>query len=160
MFASDTGREPEDIYHAAMLSILEGDRLWPCGVRFLAFVKMTMRSIASNARKRESRIQLFPLGGDDTDTPDISESRGSISDAGCSAVQELAAAELDRRQLIDRAFAALEDDLDAQMVLLAQLEDKDAAQIKEELELNDTRYAAITKKIKRRLVASVAPKGK
>ncbi len=158
-FALASRLEPQEIYSAAIVAALDETRVWPPDVELVAFLKMSMRSIASNEAKKSRRAPLFPVGGDCEGHGDLIETSASISDEGPRFAEASVVNTVDAKRLLDKVFALFEDDIDAQIVLMARLEDKDAADIKSEMQLNDTRYASITKRIKRRLVALANPTG-
>jgi DNA-directed RNA polymerase specialized sigma24 family protein len=47
----------EDLLQEAMMRILEGNRRWPTGVPLIAFLVQTMRSIASDHRRRDGLME-------------------------------------------------------------------------------------------------------
>lgn len=158
-FAMSSRLEADEIYNAAIISALDGSSVWPPDVGLVPFLKMSMRSIASNEAKKANRAPLFPLGGDENGLGDLIETSASVSDEGVGETERLVCSAMDTKALLERVFALFDDDLDAQLVLMARVEDKDAADIKSEMQMNDTRYASIMKKIKRRLTACIDPKG-
>ncbi|NBW10547.1 MAG: hypothetical protein EBR82_21230 [Caulobacteraceae bacterium] len=158
-FAVGSRLDAHDIYNSSIMAALDGTRVWPPDLDLVPFLKMSMRSIASNEKKKGARSQLFPVGGDEEGLGDLTETSASISDEGAGAIECGLVDALDSKRLLEEVFALFEDDLDAQMVIMARLEDKDAPEIKLELDMNDTRYASINRKIKRRLIALANPKG-
>ncbi len=158
--AFGSGLDPQEIYNDAIVAALEESRVWPPDVALVPFLKMSMRSIASNAKKKTRRAPLFPIGGDADGLGDLIEISGSVAAEGPGAAEVEVVGALDSKRLVDKVFALFEDDLEAQMVLMARIEDKDAVEIKADMELNDTRYASIIKKIKRRLIALATPIGR
>lgn len=158
-FALASRLEAQEIYSAAIVAALDETRGWPPDVELVPFLKMSMRSIASNENKKSRRAPLFPLGGDCDGLGDLVETSASVGDEGPTAIEIAAVEALDSKRLVDKVFALFDDDIEVQMVLMARLEDKEAADIKNEMQLNDTRYASIIKKIKRRLVALANPAG-
>lgn len=59
--------EPMDLVHEAIFKIAEGRRKWPPGTDLAIYIAGTIRSIASNTRKRSewSNISLDDLGEED-----------------------------------------------------------------------------------------------
>lgn len=132
-----------DLLSEAICATADGERRWPKDVGISAYLYMTMKSLASNARRKDAQLLHVPVGGDSLGTADpLSKLRDQAPDPEAKAVL----ADLERR-----AFALLDGDELAQLLLLSRMEGLGVAEFCEQNGLSTADYEAVTKSLQRKL---------
>lgn len=143
---------PQDLINETLVALLSGQRNWPIKLDFLRFMKATMRSVASNQRKRKE----FALdSGRDLD--EMFEN-GELDFAYTESVetQIIAAEPLENlRRVAKKARAALKDDPLAQQVMDATFAGFEPAEIRIELGVDDNAYRAARQRAINRILRCV-----
>ena len=133
-----------DLRNEAITRMLEGRRHWPRRVPLVVFLVETMRSIASEHRRRqesagvvaESELRADPETGD-----------GAIATAGDGSMAPEARAAA--AETLARIEALFSDDADAQAVIAGKAEGLTPEEIQKEHAMDETRYATILRRIRR-----------
>lgn len=142
--AAGTGLEWTDLLNEAFARALGGQRQWPIGVSFVAFIAQTMRSIAHD--ERESREVVVSM--DEARSGEASER----IDGQAVPVSEITPErEVDAKQRLGHIEALFHDDAVAFGVLVATAEERTPESIQKEFGLSSTQYASALRKIRRRL---------
>ena len=145
--------EGRDLLNEAIARMLEGRRQWPRDVRLDVFLLETMRSIASEHRRRQESARLVAESElrADSETGD-----GAIAMAGdVSMAPEARATAAETLAWIDALFS---EDADAQAVMAGKTEGMSPAEIQKEQAMDETRYATTLRRI-RRGVAGLSKEG-
>lgn len=143
--ALGTRTHAEDLMQEAVTRTLAGQRQWPEGVPFVAFLAQTMRSIAFEERADAAQVVLHSeaapaLEADEAVWPEPSDD--------VTPEREYAA-----RQALRAVDELFDGDDEARAVLSAVAENRPAEEIKAERGLTQTQYATILRRIRRRLDA-------
>ncbi len=145
--------EGRDLRNEAIARMLEGRRQWPQGVALDVFLLETMRSIASDYRRRQksARVVAESEVRADSETGD-----GAIATAGdVSMAPEARTAAAETLARIDSLFS---EDADAQAVIAGKAKGMSPAEIQKEHAMDETRYATTLRRI-RRGVAGLSTEG-
>lgn len=140
---------PEDLLQETLVSLYSGNRRWPRGVHTLVVLKVAMRGVASNLRKRDKgainrRVEVDAAGHDDADTATAVKTVTAIEDV---TPVEIANSKSEL-EAIQRAVAG---DEEMELVLMAWadwLRGKEAA---EALGFDMKTYEAARKRLLRKL---------
>lgn len=135
----------EDLLSEAVKRALEGTRLWPKGVPFLAFMAQTMRSIASEER-REAAANLTVAEGDLAWDAANTSPLAELSSTDIHPAREVEAKQLLRS--IERLF---KDDPSALAVLHGFAMGSSPEEIQADSDLTPTQYASTQRRIRRAL---------
>lgn len=140
---------PEDLLQETLVSLYSGNRRWPRGVHTLVALKVAMRGVASNLRKRDKgainrRVEVDAAEDDGTDTATAVKTVTAIEDVTSVEIAN-SKSEL---EAIQRAVAG---DEEMELVLMAwadRLRGKEAA---EALGFEMKTYEAARKRLLRKL---------
>ena len=138
----------DDLLQEAVLRALEGVRKCPRTVSVMAFLVGVMRSIVSASTKavRTDPLALQP----DVPTDEEYDLFAHVKAKGRDPLQQLIA-----REDVDRMLAELvdlfHDDPPAELVLLGVCQEMGPEEICADLELDETGYATIRRRIRRRI---------
>lgn len=139
-----TDYEPDDLISEAIVRALDGTRSCPRGVDPMAFLYNAMKSIASAAwEARSSRPRITSM-----DAPGGEKIAALIRAPGRSAEEKLAAEEDSERRL-DAVMALFNDDPDALCVVMGDLDELKAEEIRAACGLNEKAYPTVRKRIRR-----------
>ena len=129
---SGTGLEKGDLLQEAVYRALDGDRKCPRGVSFMAFLVMTMKSVASHARTENSRTVV-------TADPAASADAAGIGLTAPCSPEDLASS----ASVVEEIYSHFEDDEEASLVLLGWAEGLRGRDLREATGLNqgDLDYA-------------------
>jgi DNA-directed RNA polymerase specialized sigma24 family protein len=141
-----TGFGPGELIREALCRALVGERNCPRDVAFMAFVAMTMRSIASHDRKQRRAITSSPDGDA------VAPVRGTAPSPEDDLIQKQDAAAV---QKIHDLFV---DDEEAQLVLLGWQDGLKGAALREATDLNQRRLDYAIRRIRMK-IAKAYPKG-
>ena len=138
--------EGRDLRNEAIARMLEGRRQWPHDVALDVFLLETMRSIASDYRRRqksarvvaESEVRANPETGD-----------GAIASAG--DVSMAPEARTAAAETLARIHSLFSEDADAQAVIVGKAKGMSPAEIQKEHAIDETRYATTLRRIRRRV---------
>lgn len=141
------GVEGMDLVNEAISRALAGARACPRDVSFIVFLKNAMRSMASSERakvKEEPMLESMTVG--------LADRQGVIDhpSSGRNA-EETALAREDaegRLKALEKLFA---DDEDAQLVLMADLDEMSAADIRAMSGWSEQGYASVRRRMRRKL---------
>lgn len=143
---------PDDLLQEAICRSLEGARRCPRGVRLVAFVTNAMRSILSSHQKAtvvdpiELAAPVSALGeGEDEVDP-----LANIRDSAPTPEQQLLA-EDEANQMKAALRRLFDDDPEAELVLLDIFAGLTAEETRADLQLGETEYATIRRRIRRRI---------
>jgi DNA-directed RNA polymerase specialized sigma24 family protein len=134
-----TGFAAGELLHEAVCRALLGERNCPRGVAFMAFLAMTMRSIASHDRKQRRRLESVGVAARDADPSAMAPS----PEDDLMQKQDAAAA-----QAIDDCF---NDDPEAQLVLLGWRDGLRGAELREATSLNQRQLDYAIRRIRARM---------
>ena len=145
--------EGRDLLHEAIVRMLTGKRRWPCEVPLPAFLLETMRSIASDQRRRQESRVVAAESEIHSDAETGDGVIASAADVSMAPEARTSAAEMLRR--IDALF---EGDADALAVLAGKANGFSPGEIQKEHAMDETRYATTLRRI-RRGVATLSREG-
>lgn len=143
-----TGWTPDDLLQEAMSALLAGSRVWPAGLHPLVVLKTAMRSIASNARRRDKAspvdetVLLDPFETSDEATPAVQGTALVTPEDETSGKQQIAA-----------VYAAVAGDEDLELLVMAWADRLRGEDAMAELGWDEKRYDAARKRLMRRLEA-------
>ena len=144
-----------DLLHEAIVRLLDGTRQWPRDVPLVAFLRETMRSIASDHWRRLERpvvVAESELGID-----------GEIDGSEVGHARDVAG-QPERQVSADETLARIEDafrdDDEALKVMAGMAGGKSPREIQEETGMDETRYASTQRRIRRRLGREFPERGK
>lgn len=143
--AAGTEYAPGDLLSEAVVRALDGSRLCPRNVPPIAFLWNVMRSIASTAWEAEARaptVEAISLADGDGGV--------AIADAARSP-EELVIAKDDYTKRVDALQRVFEDDQEALLVIMGELDGMTAEEIRSVTGLSETAYATIRRRIRRAL---------
>jgi DNA-directed RNA polymerase specialized sigma24 family protein len=141
-YAARCPMDENDLMQEAFLRALSGERKCPRGVPLIAFLAETMRSIASNERRKGKFIRLLePSEENPSDNPILSYPDGRPSP------EKIAAAE----QEVETIFKLFADDEDVGMLLMGITEDYDPDEICDLNEWSRTNYDTVRRRMRRKL---------
>jgi len=153
-YAVGIGVEARDVVNEAIRRALDGTRKCPKDLPFLNFLVGAMRSMAWAARESGKEA---PVIESMSSTLDDSELLTELRSTDRNAEEALLACEDSQKRL--KALEALfQDDEDAQLVLLGDLEGMDAAEIRALGGWDEGAFATIRRRMRRRINAAF-PKG-
>lgn len=135
----------EDLLNEAIRRVLEGARLWPKAVPFIAFMVQTMRSIASEER-REQQTHATVAEADLVGADGTPLSLDQLSSNEVDPPRETAA-----RQLLGRIESLFTGDQAALAVLRGFALGLTPEEIQEAGSLSTTQYATTQRRIRRAL---------
>jgi RNA polymerase sigma-70 factor (ECF subfamily) len=142
--APRTGMEWTDLLNEAFARALGGQRQWPIGVPFVAFIAQTMRSIASDERSSSD----FVVSLDEVQADEgLGRSDGELTPSTDVTPER----ELSAKQQLGQVQALFEDDPVSLAILVATAEDMAPDAIQNQLGLSAKQYASALRKIRRRL---------
>jgi hypothetical protein len=132
------------LVHEAFCRVIMGDRRCPKGVVFMAFVVMTMKSIASHDREqRWKTLQLVPRHGE-----------ASVAPSDCPADQLSPEEHLIEQESVDTVkaiHAVFEDDSEAQLVVMGWAAGLRGRDLREETALDQAGLDYAGKRIRARM---------
>lgn len=133
-----------DLVHEALCRAITGDRHCPKNVPFMAFVVMTMRSIASHDREQRWRIQqLAPTHGE-----------ASVAPSDIPANELTPEEHLIEQQSVDttkQILAQFEDDEEAQLVIMGWADGLRGRELREATGLNQAALDYAIKRVRLRM---------
>ncbi len=135
-----------DLLHEAIARLLDGSRRWPLDVSLVVFLRETMRSIASDHWRRleESVVMAEAELGVHEETGE--GALDNATDPVASPERRTSAAET-----LIRIEEAFKGDEDALKVMTGMAAGKTPREIREEVGMNEKRYASTQRRIRRRL---------
>ena len=146
--------EGRDLLNEAIARMLEGRRQWPREVRLDVFLLETMRSIASEHRRRRGSSPVVAESELRTDSQNTDGAVAMAGDASMAPEIRTVAAET-----LGRIEALFSDDADAQAVVAGKAAGMTPAEIQKEQSMDKTRYATTLRRI-RRGVAGLSKEGR
>ena len=149
------GIEWQDLLHEAIARTLDGTRQWPKEVSIIVFLRETMRSIASDHWRRESRSPVL-MESQLRDTSDDVEGSVLETVADPVASPERDAAVSEALSQIKLAFSG---DPKALRVIVGMAMGKSPREIQEEGQMDARQYASTQRRI-RRTLARLFPDGR
>lgn len=132
-----TGFGKGDLLREAICRALDGERHCPRDVPFMAFLVMTMKSIASHARKKESRTVAC------ADPPEPASMDGSATATAPSPEDAMVIT-----SVLDEIHAQFEDDKEATLVLMGWAEGLRGKALREETGLDQAALDYAAKRIR------------
>jgi len=135
-----TGLGKGDLLREAVYRALEGNRKCPRDVPFMAFLVMTMKSIASHARRKSSRTVVA------ADPPELSCSGETHSASAPSPEDEVIAA-----SVIQGIYGHFEDDEEAVLVLMGWADGLRGKDLREATGLDQGKLDYAIKRIRTRM---------
>ena len=150
-----TGLSPvnwEDLVNEAVARSLAGARAWPRSIPFIAFLAQTIRSIASEERRRldheQTCVEADLRSGEDDDQPI----------AGLAVNHITPERELIARKTLKDIENLFHDDQEAKSILHGFGQGATPEQIQASAALTPTQYASAQRRIRRRLARYLAGK--
>jgi DNA-directed RNA polymerase specialized sigma24 family protein len=150
--ASRRSISPDDLLQEAICRSLEGARRCPRGVCLVSFVINAMRSILSSHQKAtagdpiELATPVSALGEEDGEVDPLANIRDSAP-----TPEQLLLAEDEANQMKAALHSLFDDDPDAELVLLDIFAGLTAGETRADLQLGETEYATIRRRIRRRI---------
>jgi RNA polymerase sigma-70 factor (ECF subfamily) len=143
---------PDDLLQEAICRSLEGARRCPRGVRLVAFVTNAMRSILSSHQKATlvDPIELAAPVSAISEGEDEFDPLANIRDSAPNPEQQLLA-EDEANQIKAALHRLFDDDPEAELVLLDIFAGLTAEETRADLQLGETEYATIRRRIRRRI---------
>lgn len=143
---------PDDLLQEAICRSLEGARRCPRGVRLVAFVINAMRSILSSHQKASAGdpIELATPVSALSEGDDEIDPLANIRDSAPTPEQQLLA-EDEANQMKAGLHRLFDDDPVAELVLLDIFAGLTAEEARADLQLDETEYATIRRRIRRRI---------
>lgn len=143
---------PDDLLQEAICRSLEGARRCPRGVRLVAFVINAMRSILSSHQKASAGdpIELATPVSALSEGDDEIDPLANIRDSAPTPEQQLLA-EDEANQMKAALHRLFDDDPVAELVLLDIFAGLTAEEARADLQLDETEYATIRRRIRRRI---------
>lgn len=150
IYGVSIGVDGMDLVNEAISRALGGVRACPTDVPFVLFLRNAMRSIASSER---ARMKEEPMLENMTGGPD-----GPLTAVDRTAPGRTGEETLLAREDTDARLKALEtlfaDDEDAQLVLMGDLDEMSAADIRAMNEWSEQAYASVRRRMRRKLSAA------
>ena len=143
----------QDLFHEAIIRLLDRSRRWPREVPLVVFLRETMRSIASDHWRRLKAPVVVSESEANTDSVTGDGIVGNAADWTTQPERSASAGQV--LEKIEREFA---DDADALQVIDGMARGKSPQAIQDEACMNATRYASTQRRIRRRL-ARMFPDG-
>lgn len=146
VYSRNSRLEADDLIQTAFFRTLEGSRHWPADVDAMRFFAEVMRSVASDdlkARRRKPELHL--VSGTNEDDAEEFDYRDPQPNP-----EEALASEQFRESVVAAVLPLFEDDVIAQTILEAQLEEMPAEEIRSLVGLDDSAYASKRRLIRRR----------
>jgi len=140
------GLEWRELLHEAIDKALSGARKWPRHLPFLVFMRETMRSQASEHRRKAT----FGLVTTEADLPARADDESVIGQAPSRAPSQ--ERDVFARQMLDQVLSLFAGDTAALAVLDGLAKGLDPAEIQKNAGLTATQYASAQKRIRRGLV--------
>ncbi len=142
----------EDLVNEAVARSLAGARVWPLHIPFIAFMAQTIRSIASEERRRVEHEQTSA----ETDLRSSEDDDHPIADRAVNDITP------EREVIARRTLSAIEglfqDDQEATAILQGFAEGATPEQIQASAALTPTQYASAQRRVRRRLARHFAGK--
>lgn len=135
-----TSAEP---LNEAIRATADGERRWPKDVAIATYLYMVMKSVVSNARRKDAQLVHVPVGGDQSGQGDYF---ANMPDPGLSPEMRAILSNAEAR-----AFALLESDELAQWLLLSRVEKETQAEFCQNHNLSNSEYEAVSKRLQRKL---------
>ena len=139
---------PDDLLQEAMTDLVSLDRTWRRGVAPLVTLKVAMRSIASNARKKAANApidQYATVSTGEDDPPDSGP-------RPVHALDELSPADIaDGREQLAWIERAVEGDSEAELVLMAWIMGYSGQKARSETGLDAKQFDAARQRLMRKL---------
>ena len=144
-----TGWAADDLLQEAMVKLLSGARVWPCGIHPLVVLKTVMHSIASNVRKHnelspiDANVVVDPFEVDVDDKTPVAHGTLTVTPED----------ETSGKQQIAALYASLRGDEDLELLVVEWADGIRGAEAREELGWDEKKYDAVRKRLLRRLAA-------
>lgn len=137
---------PDDLLQETVCRTLEGQRACPRHVPIAAFLYNAMKSIASSSRKQLAERPCH----DSLDSDEAGAVTRPIAASG-RTVEELLVARADYAERVRALSALFDDDPPALMVVMGDLDGVEAAELRAMAELDETSFATVRRRIRRRI---------
>lgn len=143
-----------DLVNEAVSRVLSGTRRWPKDVSFIAFMAQTIRSVASEERRRVYRENV-------TLESDLAPPNG---DAQNFSIDEIAASpmnlerELIARRTLEEILALFSDDHDALAILGGLGRGLSPEDVQRDAGMNQTQYGTTQRRIRRAIARAFSTK--
>lgn len=150
IYGVSIGVDGMDLVNEAISRALGGVRACPTDVPFVVFLRNAMRSIASSERgrmKEEPMLESMTGGPDGPLTAVDRKAPGRTGEETLLAREDTDA----RLKALETLFA---DDEDAQLVLMGDLDEMSAAEIRGMNEWSEQAYASVRRRMRRKLFAA------
>lgn len=143
-YAFGTGVEGGDLFGDAVKAALEEKRAWPDDVPFVAFLAMSMKSIASNLRRKAGRAVVTDMSVEGHGAQDAQ--RRYTPDPEATAV-----ANLHCKDLVEKVFALFADDEKALAIVMGRIDQMPVDEICEWGNIERNSYETVSKRVQRKL---------
>ncbi|WP_165190800.1 sigma-70 family RNA polymerase sigma factor [Caulobacter soli] len=147
-YALGTGVEPVDLLHDAITAALDGTRSWPRSIMLEAFLVMSMKSIASNLRRKARR----------TTPVDMSSESHGVQEAQQRFVfesEDQALSGIRCKALIEKVHDLFSDDEQALAVVLGRFDELSVQEICDFGNFDRKAYETVSKRVQRKLGEAV-----
>lgn len=141
-----TGMGPDDLLQEAIRRALEGERTCPCEVEISVFLYNVMKSIASASRKQISRRPRH----ESLDEDENAEPASRVASRERS-VEELLVARADYSEHLKALQALFDDDEQALLVVMGDLDGESATVLKDMGAMDDKVLATVRRRIRRKI---------
>ena len=146
-----TGMDGDDLFQEAVERTLAGRRLCPHDVDLMRFLAGVIRSVADAERKKRTR-ECAQHWGNAIDTIEATDA----TEVDANMVAEERRSEC--KSMVDAVFGLLDNDEEAQLLLMADFDGLSAAEIRDLNGLDKTALATVRRRIRRRIDRAY-PKG-
>lgn len=147
IYAGGTNLEPDDLLQEAVLRALNGNRTCPKGVALLTFLANAMRSIAWAARER---TKSDPVAQASEDVTDEASTASQVGTPGRSPEEDIIAREEQKRGQ-DALLDLFGDDEQALQMLMGDLDDLPAEEVRTMWNMDKKTYASTRRRIRRKI---------
>lgn len=140
------GVDWQDLLHDAVQRAMDGTRRWPSHVPFTVFLREIIRSLASEAWRRQVREKRPAFdAGDDNEA--LHQVPGDLPDPECLAIEQ---------DLVRRVETLFADDMVAFELLKALADELSPKEIQERLGITSVEYDSTRRRIRRKIATSPA----
>jgi len=136
----------EELLNEAILRSLDGTRKCPQSVEFIKFLAGVIKSLAWAERQREKADPL--TGAVDINDPDGHGPRIAADDAPADDRLE---AQREYKRIQQSLLDLFEDDEEVQYLMLCRFEEMPADEIKQQLDMDDRKFATVQRRMRRRI---------
>ncbi len=141
----------QDLFHDAVVRLLDGTRRWPKDISMVVFLRETMRSIASEHWRRKNNAPVLS----EAQLPRFDDIEHHILESAPDPITNP-----ERQMLATEALAKIEEvfqgDPEAMHVIIGMAVGESPNEIQEKAQMSSKRYATTQRRIRRKLAREFA----